>query len=355
MKIPLINAVQWRNAGEEEIAKRFPEVSLRYGSQLTVMENQWGVFFKYGKALDVFEPGRHTITSKNIPILIDIVQGLGILGDIFECEVVFVNKSQARVNYGGKAYSAPSGQIQYQAEIGFYGYIIIKIDDPKLFVTEFFGNRQASDTDDVSRFLRGFVVERIMDSFAEHDISSLVRNLNEITNKILSPINEDAKGIGIRVIDTLLEGVDIPEDARRFASGMGQQAMAMQYAKETAEVLPDGGGAAGAGLGAGIGLSLGQMMTNNTRSQPQTPREVILCPNCGSKNPVGNKFCGSCGVDTTAKKTVTCSSCGAKVPEDDKFCGSCGNVMKKENTCSKCNTNNPLGNKFCSGCGENLL
>jgi len=353
--MPLINAVQWRNSGEEDIAKRFPEVSLRYGSQLTVMENQWGVFFKDGKALDIFEPGRHTITSNNIPILIDIVQGLGIIGDIFECEVVFVNKSQARVNFGGKAYSAPSGQIQYQAEIGFYGYIIMKIDDPKLFVNEFFGNRQASDTDDVSRFLRGFVVERIMDSFAEHDISSLVRNLNEITNTILSPINEDAKGIGIRVIDTLLEGVDIPEDARRFASGMGQQAMAMQYAKETAEVLPDGGGAAGAGLGAGIGLSLGQMMTNNTRSQPQTPTEVILCPNCGSKNPVGNKFCGSCGADTTAKKTVNCSSCGAKVAEDNKFCGSCGAAMKKENACPKCNAKNPVGNKFCRDCGEKLF
>ncbi|MHA2062664.1 MAG: SPFH domain-containing protein, partial [Candidatus Sifarchaeia archaeon] len=251
--MPLIKAVQWRDAGEDELARRFPEVSLRYGSQLTVMENQWGVFFRDGKALDVFEPGRHTITSMNIPILIDLVQRLGIIGDIFECEVIFVNKSQVRVNFGGKAYSAPSGQIKYQAEIGFFGYMIIKVDNPKLFVTEFFGNRQASDTDDVSRFIRGFVIERVMDSFAEHDIFSLVRNLNEITDKILSPINEDAKDIGIQVLDTLLEGVDIPEEARRFASGMGQQAMVMQYTRETAEVLPDGGGgAAGAGIGAGL-------------------------------------------------------------------------------------------------------
>jgi len=352
--MPLINAVQWRDAGEDDLARRFPEVSLRYGSQLTVMENQWGVFFKDGKALDVFKPGRHTITSKNIPVLIDLVKGLGIIGDIFECEVVFVNKSQARVNFGGKAYSAPSGQIQYQAEIGFYGYTIIKVEDPKLFVTEFFGNRQASDTEDVSRYLRGFVVERVMDSFADHDIFSLVRNLNEITDTILSPVNEDAKGIGLRVVDTLLEGVDIPEEARRFASGMGQQAMAMQYARETAEVLPDGGGgAAGAGLGAGIGLSLGKMMTaNNNQTQPLT--ELVVCPSCGSKNSVGNKFCGSCGKEIAAKKTVTCSNCGAQVPEGNKFCGNCGQPMKKETICPKCNAKNPLGNKFCSECGEKL-
>jgi membrane protease subunit (stomatin/prohibitin family) len=351
--MPLINAVQWRDVEEDELARRFPEVSLRYGSQLTVMENQWGVFFRDGKALDVFESGRHTITSKNIPILIDLVQGLGIIGDIFECEVIFVNKSQARVNFGGKAYSAPSGQIQYQAEIGFYGYIIIKIEDPKLFVTEFFGNRQASDTEDVSRFLRGFVIERVMDSFADYDIFSLVRNLNEITDTILSPVNDDAKGIGIRVMDTLLEGVNIPEEARRFASGMGQQAMAMQYARETAEVLPDGGGgAAGAGLGAGLGISLGQQMmtANNKPSQI----EVVVCSNCGSKNPVGNKFCGGCGKDIGAKKMVNCSNCGAQVPEDNKFCGNCGTPMKKEVTCPKCNSTNPSGNKFCSKCGEKL-
>jgi membrane protease subunit (stomatin/prohibitin family) len=351
--MPLINAVQWRDVEEDELARRFPEVSLRYGSQLTVMENQWGVFFRDGKALDVFESGRHTITSKNIPILIDLVQGLGIIGDIFECEVIFVNKSQARVNFGGKAYSAPSGQIQYQAEIGFYGYIIIKIEDPKLFVTEFFGNRQASDTEDVSRFLRGFVIERVMDSFADYDIFSLVRNLNEITDTILSPVNDDAKGIGIRVMDTLLEGVNIPEEARRFASGMGQQAMAMQYARETAEVLPDGGGgAAGAGLGAGLGISLGQQMMTATNKPSQI--EVVVCSNCGSKNPVGNKFCGGCGKDIGAKKMVNCSNCGAQVPEDNKFCGNCGTPMKKEVTCPKCNSTNPSGNKFCSKCGEKL-
>jgi membrane protease subunit (stomatin/prohibitin family) len=351
--MPLISAVQWRDAGDDELARRFPEVSLRFGSQLTVMENQWGVFFREGKALDVFEPGRHTITSKNIPILIDLVQGIGLIGDIFECEVVFVNKSHVRVNFGGRAYSAPSGEIQYQAEIGFFGYMIVKVDDPKSFVTELFGNRQASDAEDVSRFLRGFVVERVMDSFGGHDIFSLVRNLNEITDNILQPINDDAKNLGLQVVDALFEGVDIPEEARRFASGMGQQAMAMQYTRETAEVLPEGGGgAAGAGIGAGLGFSLGQGMMN-TRSQ-STPQKVKMCPSCGAENPVENRFCGNCGADVSPKKMVTCSNCGSQVPEDNKFCGNCGKPMKTENLCPKCGLKNPSENKFCSNCGENL-
>lgn len=351
--MPLIEAIQWRTPNEDELARRFPEVSLRYGSQLTVLENQWGVFFRDGKALDVFEPGRHTITSKNIPVLIDIVQGLGIIGDIFECEVVFVNKSQIRVNFGGKAYSAPSGQIQYQAEIKFYGYMLLKVADPRLFVTEFFGNRQASDAEDIQGYLQGFVLERIMDAFAENDIFSLVRNINEITDNLLAPLNEDAKTLGVQVQKTLLEGVDIPEEARRFASGMGQQAMVMQYTKETSEVLPDGGGgAAGAGIGAGLGLALGQNMMK-AGNQPST-QKVMMCPSCGSENPFGNKFCGSCGADMSPKKTVACRHCGHQVPEDNKFCGNCGKPMITENICSKCGAKNPLGNKFCKECGETL-
>jgi len=352
--MPLIEAVQWRDAPDDQVAFRFPEVSLRLGSQLTVMENQWAVFFKDGKALDVFGPGRHTITSYNIPILIDIVRGLGIIGEIFECEVVFVNKAQMRATFGGQAYSAPSGQIQYQAELSFYGYLLYKVKEPQLFVTEFFGNRNASNSDDIAKYIRGFILERVIDQFAEHDIFNVVRNLDEVTDAISKVINNEATRIGISIVDTLFEGIKIPEEARRFASGVGQQAMAMQYAKETAEVLPEGsGGAAGAGLGAGLGISLGQQIMKDQTSQ-QPPQHIILCPQCGAQNPAGNQFCGSCGKSLAPPKMLKCPNCGANVPEGNKFCGECGTSMESDVTCPNCNTNNKPGQKFCGNCGKRL-
>lgn len=347
--MPLIEAVQWRDAEPDEFARRFPKVSLRLGSQLTVMENQWAVFFRDGKALDVFGSGRHTITSYNIPVLIDLVQRLGVIGDIFECEVIFVNKSQIRSDFGGRAYSAPSGQIQYQAEIGFYGYLILKVTYPKLFVTEFFGNREASDSEDVSRYIRGFVIEKVIDSFGEYDIVNLVRKLDYTTDSISKVINKDAERIGLYVVDSLFEGIDIPEEARRFASAMGQGAMTMQYAKETAEVLPDGGGgAAGAGLGAGIGFSFGQQMMNQPTQRIQP---VMVCPSCGAQNPADQKFCGNCGTSLQANKTLKCPKCGADVPKGNKFCGNCGAVLSAIVKCPNCGAENQSGNKFCGECG----
>ena len=177
--------------------------------------------------------------------------------------------------------------------------------------------------------------------------------MDESTDKIALLINDEVRRLGITIIDNVFEGVRIPEEARRFASGMGQQAMAMQYAKETAEVLPPGGGAAAAGIGAGLGLSLGSQMARATQPEAGT-KQVLVCPHCGAQNPVGNKFCGNCGESITPPKKVNCPNCGAEMPETMKFCGNCGKPMKSEKPCPKCGAQNPTNMKFCGECGEKL-
>ncbi|UCH31345.1 MAG: SPFH domain-containing protein [Candidatus Bathyarchaeota archaeon] len=356
--MPIVEKVSWDFGGPEDIAYRFPNLSLKFGSQVVVKENQWGIFFRDGKAYDVFGPGRHTITSNNIPLLTRAIRALGIIGDIFECEVIFVSNSQFRGNFGGQAYSAPSGSIQYQAEIGFYGYLLYKVEDPKLFVIEFFGNRGASTSSDVEEYVRGFINERVIDDFADFDIFNLVKNVDETTDKVALKIRDEAARIGVKVIDTVFEGVKIPEEARRFASGMGQQAMTMQYMKETTAELPSGGGgAAAAGVGAGVGIAMGTAMAKSmqTSQAPASPQKVVVCQNCGTQNTVGTKFCGNCGSSLGPITKVKCPKCSSENPTNMKFCGNCGASLKKaEIKCSKCKAKNPEGTKFCGNCGNKL-
>ena len=353
--MPVVEKVSWDVAGPEDIAYRFPKLSLKYGSQVIVKENQWAVFFRDGKAYDIFGPGRHTITSNNIPLLTGALKALRIIGDIFECEVIFVSNSQFRGNFGGQAYSAPSGPIKYQAELGFFGYLLYKVEDPKLFVVEFFGNRGASTSSDIERYIRGFINERVIDDFAHHDIFNLVKNVDETTDKVALTISDEAARIGLKVIDTVFEGVKIPEEARRFASGVGQQAMALQYMKETAAELPEGGGgAAAAGVGAGVGLAMGTTMAQQMQ-QPAAPQQLVICQSCGTQNTAGTKFCGNCGASLVPVAKVKCPKCGADVPATMKFCGSCGSPLKSEEiNCPKCKAKNPSTSKFCGSCGAKL-
>jgi len=358
--MPVIEKVSWDFAGSEDIAYRFPNLSLKYGSQIVVKENQWAVFFRDGKAYDTFGPGRHTITSNNIPLLTGVLKALRIIGDIFECEVVFVSNSQFKGKFGGQAYSAPSGNIQYQAELGYYGYLLYKVEDPKLFVVEFFGNKGASTSTDVESYIRGFINERVMDEFAHHDIFNVVKNVDETTDKVALIIKDEAARIGIKIIDTVFEGVKIPEEARRFATNMGQQAMTLQYMKETTAEIPEGGGgAAAAGVGAGVGIAMGTALGKAMQQQPSqgggAPQQVVLCSNCGSQNVAGTKFCGNCGKSLAPVAKVACPKCGTTMSKTMKFCGNCGSLMKPEKiNCPKCKAENLSTNKFCGGCGNKL-
>jgi membrane protease subunit (stomatin/prohibitin family) len=355
--MPVVEKVAWDFAGPDNMAYRFPNLSLKYGSQVIVKENQWAVFFRDGKAYDVFGPGRHTITSNNVPLLTGVLKALKIIGDIFECEVIFVSNSQFRGNFGGQAYSAPSGPIQYQAELGFFGYLLYKVEDPKLFVIEFFGNREASSSSDIENYIRGFINERVIDEFADHDIFNIVKNVDETTDKLALVIRDEAARIGLKVIDTVFEGVKIPEEARRFATSMGQQAMTMQYMKETTAEIPEGGGgAAAAGVGAGVGIAMGTALGKAMQpSQGAAPQQLVLCPNCGTQNTLGTKFCGNCGSSLAPVAKIKCPKCGAENPETQKFCGNCGSSLKpQEIECPKCKTKNPSTNKFCSNCGKKL-
>lgn len=356
--MPIIEKVAWDFAGSEDIAFRFPNLSLKYGSQVIVKENQWAVFFRDGKAYDVFGPGRHTITSNNIPLLTGALKALRIIGDIFQCEVIFVSNSQFKGKFGGQAYSAPSGTIQYQAELGYFGYLLYKVEDPKLFVVEFFGNKGASTSSDVESYIRGFINERVIDEFAHHDIFNVVKNVDETTDKIALIIKDEGARIGLKIIDAVFEGVKIPEEARRFATSMGQQAMAMQYMKETTAEIPEGGGgAAAAGIGAGVGIAMGSAL--GKAMQPSqgggAPQQVVLCPKCGTQNIAGTKFCGNCGTNLGPVATINCPKCGAEMPSTMKFCGNCGSPLKPEKIeCPKCKTMNPSSSKFCGNCGTKL-
>jgi membrane protease subunit (stomatin/prohibitin family) len=357
--MPVIEKVSWDFADAEAIAYRFPNLSLKYGSQIIVKENQWAVFFRDGKAYDVFGPGRHTITSNNIPLLTGALKALRIIGDIFECEVVFVSNSQFRGNFGGQAYSAPSGSLQYQAEIGYFGYLLYKVEDPKLFVVEFFGNRGASTSRDVETYIRGFINERVIDEFANHDIFNVVKNVDETTNKVSLIIKDEAARIGLKIIDAVFEGVKIPEEARRFATTMGQQAMTLQYMKETTAEIPEGGGgAAAAGVGAGVGIAMGTALGKAMQPSQQgggAPQQVVLCPKCGAQNVAGTKFCGNCGTSLAPVAKVKCPKCGAEMPETMKFCGNCGSPMQPQKIqCPKCKAENLSTNKFCGSCGNTL-
>src|SRR5439155_5824803 len=68
----VLDVIEFLDPTGRQILHRVPEGGsgeFRIGSQLVVRESQVAVFFRDGKALDVFGQGRHTLTTANIPLL----------------------------------------------------------------------------------------------------------------------------------------------------------------------------------------------------------------------------------------------------------------------------------------------
>ena len=77
----------------DEIAHRIPEqgsAEIKFGAQCIVRDYQAAVFFSSGKGGDVLPGGRHTLSTKNIPIITNLLALPWGFKSPFRCEVYFI-------------------------------------------------------------------------------------------------------------------------------------------------------------------------------------------------------------------------------------------------------------------------
>ena len=73
---PILDLIEWVDESGTEIVHREPPYGsgeFRLGSQVVVRDSQRAVFFRDGRGLDVLGPGRHTLSTQNIPLLADLI------------------------------------------------------------------------------------------------------------------------------------------------------------------------------------------------------------------------------------------------------------------------------------------
>src|SRR5262245_38615690 len=71
IKGELIEIIEWTDDSRDTLSYRFPDQDkeIKRGAQLIVRESQMVQFVYLGQFGDLFAPGKHTLTTDNIPIL----------------------------------------------------------------------------------------------------------------------------------------------------------------------------------------------------------------------------------------------------------------------------------------------
>src|SRR5690606_6956951 len=77
------------------IVYKDPDQNFPFWSQLTVDSDECAVFFKDGRVVGVLPPGRHTMSTQNIPFLNNTINKFT-GGDVFISEIYFVKTAPVR-------------------------------------------------------------------------------------------------------------------------------------------------------------------------------------------------------------------------------------------------------------------
>jgi membrane protease subunit (stomatin/prohibitin family) len=322
--------------------------AIRLGSQLIVEESQQAVFFRDGKALDTFGPGRHTLATQNIPIVAGLF-GLPFGGESpFQAAVVFVaTKTFLDLKWGTKEPVIFRDRELAMVRLRAFGKYAVRVTNAQLFVNTVVGTRGVYSTEGVEDYFRDAIVARLTDVLGENltTIFDLPKLYDELAMALKSRVADDFNKYGIDLVDLYMGAITPPEEVQKLIderSGMGALGDLNAYMKfKTARAIGDaaqqpGGGAGstvGAGVGIGLGAGVGMMLPNMMREAMQgggtaPPAAAAPASPAPPASPEGQPAAAAgAAAGATAEGgagPAFCFNCGTKLAPGTRFCPSCG-------------------------------
>jgi len=281
----IFDVVEYPKEMADEIVHRFPETGvadLRIGSQIIIRESQNVVFMRDGRALDVFGPGRHTITTANIPLLIDFVSKA--FGDRtpFTAEVFYVSMKE----FADRKWGTPQPIIVRNPGVGLgvallqgFGSYSFQVNDPQQFVTQIVGAQGIFRTSDIENRLRTMLLSKLQDLLGETTAKSNVLELIGLTDELSAGVRakaqDDFKAIGLLLKSFYIGNLKPSDKSAEELRAMGMLDMQTYTQLQAADAMrdaaqnPSGGAGLTAGIGAGMGIGNALSSALNNANQPQ--------------------------------------------------------------------------------------
>jgi membrane protease subunit (stomatin/prohibitin family) len=289
-----IDIIHWTEPEDGILAYRFPMsgMEIQNGASLTVRESQLALFVDEGKVADLFEPGRHTLTTQTLPVLTYLKNWDKLFESPFKSDVYFFS---TRLQLDRK-WGTPNPITIRDKEFGIvrlraFGIYSYRVTDPKKFYTEVSGTRETYTVDDLDGQLRNTLIGSMTDLFGESGVPFLdmAANQDEFGTRLKEKMLPVFERYGLALDNLVVQNVSLPEELQKVLDqriGMNMVGDLGKYTQyQTANAIPvaaaNEGGVAGAGVGLGAGIAMGQAMAAGMTqaAQPaaptaQTPEDI---------------------------------------------------------------------------------
>lgn len=268
---------------KDEVVRKFPPGGLgdiKLGSQLIVNPGETAVFVRGGKPLGTFDPGRHTLTTENIPFLTDLLEG-GLFGgkNVFTADVYFLKTTDINLKWGTSSPIIVEhlGRGPGASAIVGNGTYVVKVKNPWRFLDALDGFRDSLRHREVKDRLDPKLAVMIQDKLSElaeaknlgpAQLQSFSKDLNDLLVGMLQS-EFDALGLSLEEFNIRM---GIHPNSLEVVTNMGygtsytakQQADAFVAAANN----PAGGSMSDMGLGA-MGMAMMQQQMQGQQQQQQ--------------------------------------------------------------------------------------
>jgi len=316
-----IRVIEWNEPEEGILAYRFPmrDEEIENGGRLTVSESQMAAFVNEGKIADIFGPGLHTLSTRNLPLLTDLMNWDKEFQSPFKSEVYFFSTRLEIDQKWGTATPITIRDKEFGAvRLRCYGIYSYRIVDPRTFFTQVSGTRATYYVGDLEGQLRDTIVARMSEIFASSDLSFLDMTAKQglLGDKIIEQIKPGFTALGLELNQFVVQNISLPDELQKIGMNMvGDLGRFTQF--EAAESLDiaaaNPGGAAGMGMGLGAGAAVAQTLSASLRPTFVAP----VSPTAPEPSSAAVSSAGLAG-------SKFCIECGKSIPQRAKFCAECG-------------------------------
>jgi excisionase family DNA binding protein len=292
IKGELIDIIEWTDDSRDTLSYRFPDEdkAIKNGAQLIVRESQTAQFVYLGEFGDTFGPGKHTLTTDNIPVLTKLKSWKFGFNSPFKADVYYV---MTRLFTGNK-WGTSNPIMLRDADFGIvraraFGTYDFKIVDVKTFLREVAGSDHNFRLDEFADTMRSRIVSIFTDALATAkvpvlDVASRYTELGEALLPLINPAVTSK--YGLEISSFIVENVSVPPeveqaiDKRSSMSAIGNLNDFVKYQMGKGfEDGKGGGGAAGTAAELAVGFGIAQqMMTQGFAGGHATPTVAPAAP-----------------------------------------------------------------------------
>lgn len=264
------NLLMWKHADEDK--------EIKNGAKLTVRESQIAVFLNEGQLADVFQPGLHTLSTENIPVLSRLKGWKYGFNSPFKADIYFVNTRQFVNNKWGTPAPVMMRDPEFgQVRIRAFGTFDIQIKDFDTFFRQYAGSYKTFTIFELQHELRDFIAPKFGEVLANQNMSvkDVAGNVTELGKQIEPFLKPYFAQFGIDLVTFTITSVTLPDEVSAHYDKITNMNMVDDVDKftkfNTANAIGQQGTIANEGVTSGMiaGMMMNQMQQQTSQQSNQ--------------------------------------------------------------------------------------